>query len=172
MNMTMKEHILAALVDEFDQWEEMLGKLNSDQRITPLSPSSWSTKDVIAHLGAWQQWSIARLEAAQEGRLPEFPKWPLDPAQDHEGVTDRINEWIFQTYRDRTWVEVHQDWRQGFQHFLELAVPIPEKDLLDDGKYVWLKGHPLADVLIASYDHHQEHYEKTMAWLKKHDMRP
>jgi len=52
--------------------------------------------------------------------------------------------------------------------FLELGEPILEKDLLDGDRYPWLKGYSLAFILVASYDHHQEHLEKLRDWLTEH----
>jgi hypothetical protein len=165
--MNMKEHILTALREQFDRWEELLVSLDEEQITTPLMPSDWSTKDVIAHLRAWQQRSIARLEAALFNREPEFPRWlpGLDP--DSEGNTDSMNAWIYTTYRELPWLRVYQNWSEGFLRFLELGEGISEKDLLDAGRYSWLKGYPLAYILLASYNHHQEHYEKLLAWLQE-----
>jgi hypothetical protein len=166
--MYMKQHILAALREEFNRWEELLASMSEAQITTPQLPSHWSIKDDIAHLRAWQQRSIARVEAAQHNREPEFPKWPaaLDP--EAEGATDQINAWIYEAAREQPWSTVHQQWRSGFLRFLEGADAISEKDLLDAGRYPWLPGHPLAFILLASYDHHQEHLDGVLAWLREH----
>ncbi len=133
--MNMKQHILAGLREEFDRWEELLVSLNEEQLTAPLVPSNWSIKDVMAHLRAWQQRSIARVQAAQLDREPEFPKWPAELDPDSEGNTDKINAWIYETNREQPWSSVHRDWREGFLRFLELAEPISERDLLDAGRY-------------------------------------
>jgi hypothetical protein len=166
--MNMKEHILAALREQFNRWEALLASLSDEQINTPLLPSHWSVKDGIAHLWAWQQRSIARMEAGVGDQEPEFPQWHpgLDP--DSEGNTEVINDWIYKTYRNQPWLQVHQDWKVGFQRFLTLGEAVPEKNLLDSGRYRWLAGHPLAFILVASYDHHQEHLEKLLAWLDSH----
>lgn len=165
--MDMKQHILAALREEFDRWEELLGRLSAEQISTPLLPSNGSIKDSIAHLWAWQQRSIARCEAARLNREPKFPRWPAELDPDSEGNPDQINAWIYESYREQTWSQVHQNWRGGFQRFLESADGISEKDLLDGGRYPWLKGDSLALFLLASYDHHQEHLEKLLTRLEK-----
>jgi hypothetical protein len=95
----MKPHILAALREQFDRWEKLLSNLSEEQVTTPYPSSTWSVKDVIAHLMAWQKRSIARM------------------------------------------------------------------DLMDSSRYSWLAGYSLADVLLGSYDHHQEHYEALLAAL-------
>jgi hypothetical protein len=105
------------------------------------------------------------MEAAQEDRAPIFPQWlpSIDP--EDESATDPINAWIYAAYRDEPWAEVHEKWRTGFLRLLAVGETIPERDLLDSSRYPWLEGYPLAFILVASYDHHQEHLEKLLARL-------
>jgi len=165
--MNMKEHILSALREQFNRWEDMLAGMSEEQITAPLLPSDWSLKDVMAHLMAWQQRSIARMEAALRDREPDFPEWLPGVDPDAEDTTDQTNAWIYETYRDQPWARVHQVWREGFLRFLETGEEIAERDLLDSSRYPWLGGLPLAIILLASYDHHQEHYEKLLAWLQE-----
>ncbi|NWF65720.1 MAG: ClbS/DfsB family four-helix bundle protein [Chloroflexi bacterium] len=153
----MKNHILAALGEILDRWEELLASMDEAHITAPLAPSDLSIKDTIAHLMAWQQRSIARVEAALHDREPDMPRWIPGVEPDSEENTDRINTWIYDTYRDHPWSRVHQEWQTGFRRFLEVSAGIAERDLLDSTRYPWLHRYPLALVLIASYDHHQEH---------------
>lgn len=166
--MNMKEHILAGLREQFDRWEELLANLGEEQITAPQFDLDWSIKDVMAHLWAWQQISIARMEAGVRDREPEYPQWILDIGQDWEDDSDRVNALTFETYHERPWSEIYQNWRTGFLRFLELGERIAERDLLDGDRYPWLKGYSLAFVLVASYDHHQEHLEKLLVRLGKH----
>ena len=161
--MYMKNHILAALREEFNQWEEVLASMSEAQITAALQPAELSIKDEIAHLWAWQQRSIARMEAALHNREPELPQWRLALDPDDEGNTDQTNTWIYETYREQPWPQVQQKWREGYLRLLELAEAIPEMVLLDSSRFAWLAGHPLAFILVASYDHHQEHLEKLLA---------
>jgi len=165
--MNMKDHILMALREQFKQWEELLASMSDEELTSPRLPSSWSVKDVIAHLRAWEQRSIARFDAARLDREPEFPEWLAGSDPESEGDTEPVNAWIYQTYRDQPWSTVYQNWREGFLRFLELGDGIREKDLLDAGRYSWLEGLPLAFILVASYDHHQEHLDKLREWLSE-----
>ena len=76
--MNMKEHILAALREQFNSWEELLASLNEEQITAPHFDFDWSIKDVMAHLWGWQQISIARMKAGTLDREPEFPKWIME----------------------------------------------------------------------------------------------
>jgi hypothetical protein len=88
-----------------------------------------------------------------------------EESDDHEAVTDRINAQIYEAYRDLPWAAVYTQWRTDFLRFLELGETIAEPALLDPSRFAWLNGYSLADVLLGSYDHHQEHLEKLLARL-------
>jgi hypothetical protein len=164
--MNEKARTLALLDGIFRQWEELLVGLDQEQIAVPLSPSYLSIKDVIAHLKAWQQVSIERLEAARVGRLPVYPDWTMgDP--DQEQKTEAHNAAIYQSYRDITWQQVYLDWRDGFWHFIELGRAASEEELYDLERCPWLHGYPLMAVLEGSYEHHREHYDDVQAWLRK-----
>jgi hypothetical protein len=125
----------------------------------------WSIKDIVAHLWAWQQISIARVEGGLNDREPGFPKWIVESIENWEEDADRVNALTFETQHRKPWSEIFEDWRSGFLRFLELGDEISERDLLDADRFPWLRGYSLAFILIASYEHHQEHYEKLTAFL-------
>ena len=163
--MSMKDHILSALRDQFESWGKLLDSLGEEQIITPRFDLDWSIKDVMAHLWAWQQISIARLEGGIHDRKPDYPKWILDSVQDWEENADQVNDLTFEKYHLEPWSEIYGNWRNGFLHLLDAGDQISERDLLDGERYSWLHGYSLAVILIASYDHHQEHLEKLKDWL-------
>lgn len=158
--MNMKEHILTALREQFEHWEELLTKLSEEEITAPQFDFGWSIKDVMAHLGAWQQISIARMEAGVHNSEPEYPGWIRSIGESWEEDANRVNALTFERNHKKSWSEVYQDWRNGFLQLLELGNEISERDLLDGERYPWLNGYSLALILVASYDHHQEHFEK------------
>ena len=165
--MNMKGHIIAALREQFDDWEVLLASLSEEQLIASQFDLEWSIKDVMAHLWVWQQISIARMEGGLQNQEPEFPKWLADLGEDWEENADRVNILTYETNHMKPWSEVYQNWREGFLSFLKSGELIQEKDLLDTSRYPWLKRYSLAFILVASYDHHQEHFEKLMNWIRK-----
>ena len=168
--MNMKEHILSALKEQFDHWEELLASLSEEQITAPQFDLNWSIKDVIAHLWAWQQISITRMEAGALDRKPVFPEWLARLGDDWEENVNQTNALTYETNHKKPWSEMHQNWRDGFLRFIELGNEITEKNLLDGDRYSWLHGYSLAFILVASYEHHQEHLEKLLDRLDKHGM--
>jgi hypothetical protein len=167
--MNMRDHILAALREEFESWEKLLSGLSEEQITQPRFDLDWSIKDVIAHLWAWQQISIARVEGGVLDRKPEYPKWIVESIEGWEEDSDRVNALTFEYNHQKKWVEVYENWRIGFLRFLDLGSQISERDLLDGDRYSWLNSYSLAAILIASYDHHQEHIEKVTKALNTHE---
>jgi hypothetical protein len=162
-----KAQIITTLREVFNRWEALSTGINEEQITASNLIANRSIKGIVAHLRAWQQVSIARLEAALLDREPEFPKWlaGLDP--ESEDNRDKYNDWIYQAYREQPWSSVQRVWKEGFLRFLELAEAIPEKDLFDIGRYSWLKEYSLSAVLLGSYEHHEEHLEPLMVLLRQ-----
>jgi hypothetical protein len=167
--MKTKHEILRALQEEFEQWERLLSGLGQDQINARDMPSGLSIKDVMAHLMAWQQLSVARLQAASNNADPTYQLGPsgLDP--DVEENLDQINAWIHETYANEAWPTVYRLWKEGYRQCLELAWAIPEEVLMQPARYPWLGGLSLAQVLTGSYEHHHdEHYVRLVEWLRLH----
>jgi len=167
--MNDKDQILTTLKEEFNRWEELLSSLSEEQITNPRLQSNWSIKDVVAHLMAWQQVSIARLEAARFNTEPVLPIWleGLDP--ESEENIDQFNARIYETYHQQPWSSVHAGWRDGFLRFLKLGEGIPEDDLVDTKKYPWLKGYALFAVLQGALEHHHDdHLEPLLARIRQH----
>lgn len=165
--MNMKEHILAALHEQFERWENLLESLSEEQVTTPNFDHDWSIKDVLAHLWGWQQISISRMQAAAHGHEPILPQWVTD-MHDWEEDANRTNAEIYRLNHTKSWIEIHKNWRDGFLLLLQTSEPISEREMLDGDRFPWLKGYSPAMVLVSSYEHHQEHIEKLTNWIKAH----
>ncbi len=163
-----KKQSLTMLRDVFNRWEDLLASMSEEQITAQELSSNWSVKDIVAHLWGWQQRSVARVEAALHDKEPEYPRWPEQLGPDLEEDVDQTNAWIHETNRGKPWPSVYEDWRAQFLRFLELAEQIPEKDLLDPGRYTWLEGYTLSAVLVGSYEHHDEHLDQLLAWRDQH----
>ncbi len=169
-NLDNKTQIISALREEFARWEDFLANLGESEIISADLPGNLSIKDVVAHLRAWQQVSIARLEAAQQNCDPLLPGWlhGLDP--DLENYTDQFNSWIYQDYQNKDWSSVHSEWKIGYSRFLELSESTSEENMLVPGKFPWLKGYPLIAVLQGSFEHHHiDHLLPLLALFQQDD---
>jgi len=165
--MNDKAQLLTILKEEFNRWEELLAGISEEQITASDLIADMSIKDIVAHLTVWQQISVARLEAARQNKKPEYPEWHAEFDPETEEELAKINASIYESRHQHSWSAVHQEWMERFLHFLELAESIPEKDLLENGKYPWLPEYPLSAVLLGSYEHHEEHLEPLIVLLRQ-----
>jgi hypothetical protein len=161
--MSMKTHLIAALREMFDAWEYTLADMSEAQITTEPEPGVWSVQDDLAHLWAWQQRTTARLEAALHDHPPVMPAFLSGVDLVTEDNVHEVNARLQAAYGGQPWAKVYQDWRSGFLKLLDTVEQLSEKDLLNWEKYPWLGGFSLADILIGTYDHHQEHLETLQA---------
>jgi hypothetical protein len=166
--MNHKQQILNELTEIFNRWQELIASLREEQITALLVPSDWTVKDVVAHMWAWQQGSVARMQAALHDREPDYPRWWEILGPDPEEDVDRTNAWIYEANLDKPWLGVYADWNAQFQRYLELTRQVPEKDFFEPGKYPWMGTYALAASTMGSLEHHQEHYETLLAWLREH----
>ncbi len=166
-NKMNKNQILGLVQDTIARWDELLSGLSEEQVTARKLPGGWSIKDVMAHLMTWQKRTNIRMDAALRQREPQFPGWPekLDPEAEED--LEQVNAWIYAANRDRAWMSVYRDWREGFLRLIDLTRAVPESDLLSPGRYAWLDGERLALIPTASVEHHQEHYDNLTAWLRE-----
>jgi hypothetical protein len=159
-----KDDKLSSLDLIFNRWETWLSGLSEEQLVSQGIYQENSIKEILAHLTAWQQITVARLEAARYGKDPVFPGWFLndrDPETDED--LDAVNLSIHDLYFDHDWEEIHKEWKDRFKNVVRLAETLPVEDLEDEGKYPWLEGYPLIAVLEGTIDHHLEHLEDLLA---------
>ncbi len=163
--MSGKNAIIRQLEDEYRLWLGMLEPMSTEQA-EEVQFEALSLKDKIAHLWAWQQRTIEKLQAAMEDREPEFPEWPAGLDPDREEDLEPVNSWIYDSLKDKSWDEVLTDWENGFQIVIDLAGQIPEDALLEKGRFAWLGDGRLYDVLYGTYDHHHvEHLPDMKRWM-------
>jgi hypothetical protein len=152
-----KSEWLAALRDQFRQWNELIAGLRAEQ-ITSVPPGDYSVKQAVAHNWAWEQLTLARLEAALEDREVRFSLWPTPhEAGDDDELQDSINANIQAMTHDLSWERIYTDWQKTFQRVIELTEQLPEDKLMEEGRYPFMGGYRLMGQITTTWDHHGEH---------------
>jgi hypothetical protein len=150
---------------EFAAWEALLAGHTEAEIVAP-QPDDLPINAIVAHLMAWQQLSLARLEAAQQHREPQLPIWLGGRDPEQEENTDDYNAHIQQRYGQQPWPEIYRAWRAGFQQLLALGAAIPAEMLHDAARFPWLNGYALVAVLEGTHEHHAEHRVSLMQLLQ------
>lgn len=149
--------------EERGNWRALLAEVGQERMTEPGPMGEWSFKDLTSHLTGWRGYSISRLEAALrgEGDAP-FP-WPTVLTAD-----DKINQWIYDTDKDRPLADVLSVFDATFARLRAVVEEMPDEMLIDPNALPWMEGESLGNALVSGFyfDHWREEHEPTVrAWL-------
>jgi hypothetical protein len=150
-----REALLAAVRSLRDGVERVVAAASEADETHPDGDDAWTVKDLIAHLTSWRLTTAARLEAGLRGGEPAMP-WPAP--LDEEDDLDEINRWFFETNRDKPFAQVVAESRETFERVERAIAALPERDLLEPGRFPWLGGEALGPAVVrGTLEHHREH---------------
>lgn len=132
--------------------EALLERLPLAQMTTPLLPGGWTVKDLLAHLGWWEQRAVQACQESAAGQTPVI--FLPDPE------VDALNARIVEEYRPRGLDEVREFEQQAYHRLLAFVETLPEDELFDPQRFAWMEGLPLAEWIASnSSGHYDEHLE-------------
>jgi hypothetical protein len=145
-----KADLLSAMRAGHARLDKMFAALSEEQMLAARLHGGWSGKDLLAHLGFWEQRMADYCQMLRNGETPKETVGEYD--------VDGINAAAFDEHHDQSLDEVRRFERQSFQMLLDQAEKVPEKDLFDPQRFAWLKGAALAAWIEGnSYGHYEEH---------------
>jgi uncharacterized protein (TIGR03083 family) len=157
--MTTRAELLQTIERERAAWRALLAEIGEERMQEPGPMGAWTFKDLTAHLLAWDERLLARIEAGPDGTPAPAPR----PAS-LEG-DDAINAWIQAHYRDRPLRDVLADMDGSYARLAALIEAMPEDQLLTPGRFDFMEGRALVEG--AFFGHlHEEHEPAIRAWLQ------
>ena len=133
--------------------EQTIAQLSDAQLTTPID-GSWSAKDMLAHIAAWEQVTIhfhvgdrSFEDVTQLTNVP-YATTPVD----------QINEAFYARDRDLPLAQVLQSFRSSHQELLAMLDGMSEADLFKSYTPAGRSSGQLFEWIIGdSYDHYDEH---------------
>jgi len=160
---TSKADLLARLDVMVKSWKEIVSTIPETARES--SDADRPIVDLLSHLFGWRVLTVDRLEAAvSNSGSPDFP-WPEGMSEETNEGTDEINEYFCQTYRSQSRAELISATNDQFYRIYAALDAISEADLLTPGRYDWLSGYPLSEVLDGVIEHFHVDHEAELRTL-------
>jgi len=136
--------------------EHIIGQLSYEQLAASID-GSWSAKDLLAHIAAWQQvmlqFHIGRKPFEEVTRLSNVPYGPTP--------VDQINEAFYARDKNLALADVLQAFRGGHQQLMATLGSMSEADLFKPytpaGRGPDSTGQLIDWIIGDSYDHYDEH---------------
>lgn len=111
---------------------------------------TWTRKDLVAHLEAWERRVVRLLQRLRSGA-------PAEP----EVETDELNERYWRESRDRSLEDVRAGERDAYDALIAAIEGATDAELFDGSHFAWTDGDPLADWFRGNSDeHYAEHLEQ------------
>ena len=160
--MVAKDEVLAAIERERQAWEKLIGSVSEERMLDPGVMGAWCGKDLVAHLAAWDVYTLDRLEAEAEGRPAPTSAWPADRESD-----DEINGWFQEAHQHRPVTETIAWSRETYDRLGRLVAKLDESELNDPARFAELDGTALGPVIVsgAYFSHLHEDHEPDLRRL-------
>jgi len=159
-----REEALAAFDAKRREHQAFLASIPRERMLEPGATGPWSVRDVMAHVLAWRNRTLARLEAAAAGKADPPPPWPANLTED-----DPINAWFHEQSRNESLDTVLAAWDASFDRARAVCLTLPDKVLSDPNYFPWMGGFTLIDALQNGFLGHfnDEHASVLREWLGK-----
>jgi hypothetical protein len=147
-----RDELLHRIRQERARLDEAMSRV-PDDRILQRDNGTWTGKDHLAHLGAWQRVALARVTGVVPDDIADVVRGEYT-----EEDIDPINERIYLAGRDRPLHDVRSDFASSYDAICQALEGLSNADLGSD----WLPGHPERGTLgqtIAgnTSEHYDEH---------------
>ncbi len=157
-----KDELIAEIRREWLLLETLLNSLTEAQMTTPNVEGSWSVKDMLAHLSAWEKVLLDRLGAALSRGTAQYP-----PILSEDDV-HRFNARAYTENQDRSLSAVLQEFRSLYTGVLTVVEALGETFLTHPMPLDYPLDNLIAWQIIRANtsDHYQEHRLALEAWLR------
>ena len=143
----------------YEQLNTLLASLSEEQKTTPGVNSSWSVKDNVAHITAYQDLLPARIQSWIAGQQPaEFmPEFKTE---------DEVNESIYQQNKDRPLAEVEAAFQSSYQRAFAAVESLSEEELNAPVKSESQIAPVWRYINGEICEHYEEHGNMIRCWLE------
>ncbi len=142
-----RTEILALIRSGLADFEATLARFSEAQMVEAQVEGTWTVKDILAHITAWEGWLFGRLAGPHK----------IEAAHYTQADVDRINAGFYAESRTRSLAEVRANFQQVHENVLKAVSGLPET--LDALAYELVENNTCG--------HYAEHLVSIRAWLAK-----
>jgi hypothetical protein len=161
-----KDELLQRIDTAYTALQQTIGQLNDQQMVTPID-GSWSAKDLLAHITAWEQLMLH----FHIGDRPFSEIAQIDSVTYGKSSIDEINEAFYQRDKDRPLQEVLDAFRRSHQQLLATLGQLSEANLFraytPAGRGPDSAGQLIDWIIGDTYEHYQEHRATIHTWAEQ-----
>ena len=156
-----KTDLLETIRLERENLTALLQGLTESQMVEPGVEASWSIKDILAHIAAWERVAIDIVQPARN-------REPLDTSipKIFESI-DNFNAEIYKKNKDLTLAEVQAEFEAVHQDFLNLIESLSWEFILGHLPFEGAEEFTIQNMISSNtHWHYIEHAASVQKWLK------
>jgi hypothetical protein len=155
-----KQELIERIEQDWAKLQSSLDGLTEEQMHASGVVGTWSIKDILAHITAWQSRLITAMFKAARGFTPE--------TTEGGATVDQLNEKWYREMKDRPFEQVWDDLDSSYHQLLKRIDSLSDQDLFDPQRFAWMRGDPFSTYIAGdSYEHYAEHAAQIEEWRKK-----
>ena len=159
---TSKEQLLAAADNEFNRLWAAVERVPAEARELPGACATWSVKDLLAHLHAWQEMTLDWERAGSAGEQPEIPAPGYSFADAPE-----LNQAIHERTCDTAWSDAVAALRGTHDQLMAVIDGYRNEDLFTKRRYPWTRSTSVGAYLVSATSSHYAWASKLIrAWAR------
>lgn len=151
-----KQELIAEITSGRALLDAALSKVDEERMPLIILHGEWSTKDLIAHLGFWEDTVVKLFNILHTGKIPE----PFE--------LDALNAKVLAESRKQSLSDVCRQEKAAYQKVLALVKSTSDDELFNPNHFPWTGGKPFEELIRDNTcGHYEEHLPELMAWLKR-----
>jgi hypothetical protein len=161
-----KDQLLKDIYTERRRLEKNLSTLSEEDMLQPGVIGTWSVKDMLVHIVAWEKLFLDWYQAGLQGSCPD-----ITPVGMSKKAIDALNQDIYEKNRCRSLEDVLSDFRTSYQQTLTTIKAIPEEDMFIRGRFEWTGRLTLADYIAGNTCNHYAWVNRMIHKRARHPIR-
>ena len=142
---TSKDQLLKDIRVERRLLERDLSALSSEDMLQPGVTGTWSVKDILAHLVAWERLFLDWYSTGLQGCTPD----PA-PVGMSRKTMDALNQQIYKRNQGRSLENILAEFDASFREIVKVIQAIPVEDMFAHGRFSWTGKLTLADYIAGN----------------------
>lgn len=144
-----KEQLLSFADQEFSALNKLIDTLDSKQRNKEYIFDNRTSKDIVAHLYAWQLLELDWYKEGMKGKKPAIPA----PGYTFKDAPT-LNEKLYQEYKNIKWEDLIKKFTATHNKLLEIIKSHTDDELTLKKKYAWTGTTNMASYFASALSSH------------------
>lgn len=146
---TTKDQLLKDILTQHRRLEKTFSSLSADAMLQPGAVGTWSVKDLLAHLTAWEGLFLDWYACGVKGTSPS-----VSPVGMSRIAMHALNQHIYAQNQPRPLEDILADFHASYRQILSVIEAIPEADMFTPGRFSWTGKLTLADYIAGNTCNH------------------